>query len=139
MENGCRTRSRCRRSVGMETAFWSGEIKTRYKNSAPNVRLYGETPGSFPARNWNLGEGRALVDADVDGARDVCVLGSSLATNIFPNSSAIGERVKIDGINYTVVGVLESQRRRARRRPGQFCRHPHHHRPEPLRRYAGAA
>jgi putative ABC transport system permease protein len=34
------------------------------------------------------------------------VLGNNLATNIFPNSSALGERVKIDGINYTVVGVL---------------------------------
>ena len=96
-------------NVGIETAFWSGEIKTRYKNSAPNVRLFGETPGSFPAHNWNLGEGRLLVDADVDGARNICVLGSSLATNIFPNSSAIGEPVQIDGIGYIVVGVLESR------------------------------
>ena len=96
-------------SIGMETSFWSGQIETRYKSSAPNVRLYGETPGSFPAHNWNLGEGRLLVDADVDSTRNVCVLGSGLATNIFPNSSPVGEQVKIDGINYTVIGVLESR------------------------------
>ena len=96
-------------SIGMETSFWSGQIETRYKSSAPNVRLYGETPGSFPAHNWNLGEGRLLVDADVDSTRNVCVLGSGLATNIFPNSTAVGEQVKIDGINYTVIGVLESR------------------------------
>ena len=96
-------------NIGMETSFWSGEIKTRYKTSAPTVRLYGETPGSFPAHNWNLAEGRLLVDADVDSARTVCVLGSGLATNIFPNSTAVGEQVKIDGIDYTVVGVLESR------------------------------
>jgi putative ABC transport system permease protein len=96
-------------SIGMETSFWSGQIQTRYKSSAPNVQLYGETPGSFPAHNWNLAEGRLLVDADVDSARNVCVLGSGLATNIFPNSSAVGEQVKIDGINYTVIGVLESR------------------------------
>jgi len=93
----------------METAFWSGEIVTRYKSSAPTVLLYGETPGSFPAHDWNLGEGRLLLDVDVDNARDVCVLGSGLATNIFPNSSPVGERLKIDGINYTVVGVLEAK------------------------------
>ena len=93
----------------METAFWSGEIKTRYKTSAPTVRLYGETPGSFPAHNWNLGEGRLILDADVDSSRSVCVLGSGLATNIFPNSSPVGEQVKIDGIGYTVIGVLESK------------------------------
>jgi len=96
-------------NIGVETAFWSGEIKTRYKTSAPTVLLYGETPGSFPAHNWNLGEGRLLLDADVNSARNVCVLGSGLATNIFPNSSPVGESVKIDGINYAVVGVLESK------------------------------
>jgi putative ABC transport system permease protein len=93
-------------SIGMESQFWAGEITTKYKKSAPTVQMYGETPGSFPARNWNLAEGRLLFDSDVQNSRDVCVLGSSLATNIFPNSSALGERVKIDGINYTVVGVL---------------------------------
>jgi putative ABC transport system permease protein len=96
-------------SIGLETTFWSGEIKTRYKNSAPDVKLYGETPGSFPAHNWNLAEGRLILDADVDSSRSVCVLGSGLATNIFPNSSPVGEQVKIDGINYQVIGVLESK------------------------------
>jgi putative ABC transport system permease protein len=96
-------------NIGMEATFWSGEIVTRYKVSAPTVRLYGETPGSFPAHNWNLEEGRLLMDADVDSVRHVCVLGYGLATNIFPNSSPLGEVVKIDGINYTVVGKLEGK------------------------------
>ncbi len=96
-------------NIGLESAFWSGEIKTRYKTSAPTVRLYGETPPSFPAHNWELADGRLIMDADVDSARDVCVLGNGLATNIFPNSSPVGERIKIDGINYTVVGVLASK------------------------------
>ena len=93
-------------AIGIETGFWSGGISTRYKTSAPTVRVLGETPGSFPAHDWDLAEGRVLLDVDVDNARDVCVLGSGLATNIFPNSSPVGEAVKIDGINYTVVGVL---------------------------------
>jgi putative ABC transport system permease protein len=94
-------------SVGIETGFWGGEVETRYKKTAPTVQLLGETPGSFPARNWVLSEGRLLLDADVDGTRDVCVLGNNLATNVFPFGSAIGERLKINGFNYTVVGVLE--------------------------------
>jgi len=96
-------------NIGIQSTFWSGEIKTRYKTSAPTVRLFGETPGSFPAHNWNLAEGRLLMDADVDSVRHVCVLGFGLATNIFPNSSPLGEEVKIDGIKYTVVGALESK------------------------------
>ena len=95
------------RSVGIETTFWGGQIETRYKKTAPNVQLFGETPGSFPARNWELQEGRLLMDMDVDGARDVCVLGNKLAQTVFPHGSALGERLKINGINYTVIGVLE--------------------------------
>jgi len=94
-------------SVGTETMFWGGQVETRYKKTAPTVQLFGETPGSFPARNWMLHEGRLLLDQDVDGTRDVCVLGSSLATNVFPFGSPIGERLKINGINYTVIGTLE--------------------------------
>ncbi|HWW03021.1 MAG TPA: ABC transporter permease [Candidatus Acidoferrum sp.] len=97
------------RSIGLETTFWGGQIESRYKKTAPNVQLFGETPGSFPARNWLLGEGRLLLDMDVDGARDVCVLGSSLSKTVFPRASPLGERLKINGINYIVVGVLESK------------------------------
>jgi putative ABC transport system permease protein len=96
------------RSVGLQTGFWAGEIDTAHKRSAPDVQMLGETPGSFSARNWTLQDGRLLLDIDVDNARHVCVLGSGLATNLFESGSPIGERLKIDGINYTVVGVLES-------------------------------
>ena len=97
------------RAVGIETTFWSGQIETRYKKTAPNVQLFGETPASFPARNWNLGEGRLLLESDVDGGRNVCVLGHGLAKSVFPRGSPVGERLKIDGINYSVVGVLEAK------------------------------
>jgi putative ABC transport system permease protein len=97
------------RSVGLEASFWAGQVQTRYKKSTPDVRLFGETPGSFPARNWNLSEGRLLLEMDVDGARDVCVLGGGLAKTVFPHSSPVGERLKINGINYAIVGVLEAK------------------------------
>ena len=96
-------------SIGMETSFWAGEVETRFKKSAPTVTLLGETPGSFPAHNWILAEGRPLFDTDVDSTRDVCVLGAGLAQTIFPNVSPLGEQVKFDGINYSVIGVLESK------------------------------
>jgi putative ABC transport system permease protein len=94
-------------SVGTETVFWGGQMESRYKKTAPTVNMFGETPGSFPAHNWLLAEGRLLLDVDVDGARDVCILGSSLAKTLFPLGSAVGQRLKINGFNYTVVGTLE--------------------------------
>ena len=96
-------------AVGIEGQFLGRQIQTRYAKTAPTVQLFGETPGSFPAHNWIVEEGRVLVDSDVDDARDVCVLGSALAKTVFPFGSAVGEELKINGINYTVVGVLASK------------------------------
>jgi putative ABC transport system permease protein len=97
------------RAMGVETYFWAGQIQTRYKRTSPDVRLYGETPGSFPARNWVIQEGREVTESDVEASRNVCVLGNSLAKTIFPVGAAVGEQIKIDGINYSVVGVLRAK------------------------------
>src|SRR5581483_8436528 len=95
------------RSIGLELWFTSGEMSSRYTKTPPGSSITGETPGSFPAQNWLLGEGRALQDSAVEGLHDVCVLGYTLATNLFPYGSALDERIKFNGIDYTVVGVLE--------------------------------
>ena len=97
------------RSIGLEQGLGSGNMTSRYAQGPPNVWLRGETPGSFPAQNWTIEDGRALLDSDVDGQRDVCVLGNALAGQLFPHGSAVGEEVNYEGIKYSVVGVLESQ------------------------------
>mgnify|MGYP001317387225 FL=1 len=102
-------RSTLARSIGMESDFWGGMATSRYGKSPPNVRLFGETPGSFPAKNWIIGEGRVFMDHDLDRARKVCILAGGLAEVLFPYSSALGEEVKLDGIKYQVVGILESK------------------------------
>ncbi|MDX1953451.1 MAG: ABC transporter permease [Verrucomicrobiota bacterium] len=96
------------RNFGVECQFWTGELVSKYAKTPPGVQLFGGTPGSFPTKNWELEVGRALADSDVGSARDVCVLGNALAKMLFPYSSAVGERVKFSGINYTVVGVLKA-------------------------------
>jgi putative ABC transport system permease protein len=94
--------------VGIEGNFWQGTVQTRFQKK-PQVMIYGETPGSFPTHDWLMAEGRALTDGDVDNARYVCVIGSSLAKSVFPLGSPVGERLKLNGINYVVIGVVESK------------------------------
>ncbi len=96
-------------SVGVEGDFWRGQVSTRFAKTPPSSQLYGETPGSFPAHNWDIDDGRAISDNDVDDARDVCVLGSALAKTVFPFGSAVGEEIKINGYKYQVIGVLATK------------------------------
>lgn len=93
-------------SVGVEGYFWGGQVSTKYATTPPTIQMLGETPGSFPARGWVVAEGRGLSETDVDNARDVCLLGDALAKTVFPFGSRVGERIKINGINYQVIGVL---------------------------------
>ncbi len=48
-----------------------------------------------------------LLDSDVESARDVCVLSDDVAKTLFPYGSPVGQRIKVDAIRYTVVGVFE--------------------------------
>src|SRR4030095_16252415 len=96
-------------SVAAESYLWRDAVISRHAETEPNVPLIGVSPESFMAKNWNVAQGRALLASDLDSARSVCVLGGSLAKKIFPFGSALAEKVKFRGINYTVVGVLEER------------------------------
>ncbi len=98
-------------SVAPETEHWTGETHSRFAHTAPNVPLLGVSPETFDARSWVVEEGRAILPTDMDGARNVCVLGNTLAKKLFPHSSALKEKIKFEGISYTVIGVLEAKGR----------------------------
>ncbi len=94
-------------NVGLESDLVQGTVRSVYNKGIPNIWLQGETPGSFPAQNWVIDEGRSLQESDLDGQRNVCVIGNTLATNLFPFGSAVGERISVDNYEYNIVGVLE--------------------------------
>ena len=104
-----RDRANLALNVGFESTFWNGTAISRFEKTPPEVRMIGASPGTFAAKNWSVQEGRALIETDVDSAHTVCVLGNTLAKTLFPFGSAVGDEIKLDGINYSVVGVLESK------------------------------
>src|SRR4030095_16765296 len=73
--------------VGIFAAFSTGDISSRYGRTPPNVAVQGATPGVLEANNWLLVEGRPLTDAEVDAARDVCLLTTAVAKTLFPFGS----------------------------------------------------
>lgn len=93
--------------VGIFTELFSTTLTSRYASTPPNVKVNACTPGTFPAADWTILDGRALLEADIDSSRDVCVLHKSVAETLFPHGGAIGQHIKVDSLTYTVVGIFE--------------------------------
>jgi len=71
-----------------------------------SVMLYGV--GGEAAEAWRLevGQGRFLPDRDPRRGGVECVLGAGLARELFDDASPLGERVRIGGRSFRVVGVM---------------------------------
>src|SRR3954462_6622437 len=83
-------------------------LPVRYRDRASDgVWVAGNNEQSAIVRNLNLKAGRFLSEADVNGARPVCVLGADVAEKLFPQGGALGERIQIKGKNYEVIGLNE--------------------------------
>ena len=76
------------------------------RRTNPNVLLGGADEFLITARNFEIAAGRNLGPDDVEFARPVCLLGDELTQKLFINENPIGHLVRIDGQNYTVVGLL---------------------------------
>lgn len=94
-------------SIGIDQGLWTSEVISDYERTNPDVQLHGVTPGAFAGKSWEVAEGRPILEADVDSARRVCVLGDPVAKKVFPFGSAVGQSIKFHGVSYSVVGVLE--------------------------------
>ncbi len=97
------------KSVGMQNGLFSGEVTSPYGKTEPSFSLLSLTPDGFPAKTLSIAFGRALNSSDEENGRLVCVIGNKTAEALFPNSSPLGETIKMDGISYMVIGVLESK------------------------------
>ncbi len=72
------------------------------------TRVSGTTPEYFEIRAWKFARGAAFVDGDVDAGNKVLVLGQTAAERLFgPGSDPLGQTVRVRGVPFVVVGVLE--------------------------------
>jgi ABC-type antimicrobial peptide transport system permease subunit len=76
------------------------------KNWQPNT-TYGTTPDFLFVRNWDTVEGIPFGDQDVASQAEVCILGQTVATQLFdPSDSPVGKEIRINNKPFKVLGVL---------------------------------
>jgi putative ABC transport system permease protein len=81
-------------------------VRYRDRNSSA-AWIVGNNEQSALVRQLIVKEGRFFSEAEVAGARPVCVLGAEIAGKLFPQGRALGERIQIAGKSFEVIGVNE--------------------------------
>ncbi len=78
-----------------------------YGNMNWSTVVMGTTPELFTIREWGVVAGRSMEQQDVDSAAKVCLLGQTVAENLFGSSDPVGKIIRIKKIPFTVVGLLD--------------------------------
>lgn len=87
-------------------ASWNYPVKYK-ERSASGVWVVGNNAESALVRGLTIKSGRFLSESEVDGARPVCVIGAEIAEKFFPSEEPLGKKIKINGISYEIIGVLD--------------------------------
>jgi len=86
------------------TVRGSGQVV--YGNQNWSTVINGVTPEVITVRDWTLVAGRNLTQSDVDGATKNCLIGQTVADNLFGAEDPVGKIIRIKKIPFTVVGLL---------------------------------
>jgi putative ABC transport system permease protein len=82
-------------------------VRSLYNNASPQV--VGSLPPFAEVRSVRVGEGRFYDWADQAQARHVAFLGTNIKKQLFASRPALGETIHINGVPFTVIGVMESK------------------------------
>lgn len=74
--------------------------------SEEDATVYGTTGGYANIQNLELAQGRFLKNTDVENHTNVAVINAGLATEVMGRMDVVGESVKLNGVEYLIVGVL---------------------------------
>jgi ABC-type antimicrobial peptide transport system permease subunit len=86
-----------------------GQVVYQDRNWVP-MNIYGTTADYLKVRDWtDLSQGETFSDKDVRNSTKVCVIGQTIARELFQGSSPIGKEIRVLNISFKVIGVLSSK------------------------------
>jgi len=86
-------------------------ISHETRKTSPNVLLFGGDENYVILNGFKIRSGRNLNQADVQSARNVCMIGYDVAKALFNENpdKAVNQIVRVQNIPYRVIGVLDAR------------------------------
>ncbi|MGB3199751.1 MAG: ABC transporter permease [Nodosilinea sp.] len=96
-------------SVSAVAAESSGRQLVTFRNRNANVNVVGVSPDFLTVRSFEVARGRFINDLDMTRSAQIAVIGETLRERLFDNQPALGKQIRIGGVTFDVVGVLEKK------------------------------
>ena len=86
-----------------------GTAQLIWGNQNWSTVIFGVTPEYIDVRQWELAAGRMFDATDIAGATKVCLVGQTVARQLFGGADPLGQVIRVRRVPFTVIGVLESK------------------------------
>ena len=74
-----------------------------------STRANGTSADITQIRNWPVVQGSMFSERDVNMAANVCVLGNTVAQQLFGDSDPVGQMIRVQNLPFRILGVLLAQ------------------------------
>ena len=71
-----------------------------------NTSVEGGNEDYVVIRNWPIISGANFTARDIVAAEKVCLLGSTVVLNLFPDQDPVGQVIRVRNLPFRVVGLL---------------------------------
>ncbi len=95
--------------VAVAPTVWNTQTIKAEDKTLEYAMITGTNQDYIKTTNLEFESGRFFTELESKGARQVAVIGSEVAKNLFPNGNALGSEINIKGRDVRVVGVLKEQ------------------------------
>ena len=86
-----------------------GNPATSYRNGGPQSLVAAVSADYFLIKNLDVERGRVFTEQEEQVGAPVVVIGKETADTYFPNIDPLGREIKLEGLPFRVIGVLEKQ------------------------------
>ncbi|WP_080238636.1 ABC transporter permease [Spirosoma rigui] len=86
-----------------------GRVTVKQGNNSMLALIQGVTFDYNKISDVPIERGRYFTQQEIDVARNVAIIGSDIAENLFPGQDPVGKPYKLNGLTFTVIGTQEQK------------------------------